>query len=126
MSLKEKCKILEFKELGDERGKLVAIESLKDVPFEIKRIFYIYGTKNDTIRGQHANKHSQFVLINLRGTCKIRLYDESEEYIVELNKPNVGVFIPKLVWKDMFDFSNDSLLLSLSDKYYDKEEYIKK
>ena len=126
MSLKEKCKILEFKELGDERGKLVAIESLKDVPFEIKRIFYIYGTKNDAIRGQHANKHSQFVLINLRGTCKIRLYDESEEYIVELNKPNVGVLVPKLVWKDMFDFSNDSLLLSLSDKYYDKEEYIKK
>ena len=126
MSLKEKCKILEFKELGDERGKLVAIESLKDVPFEIKRIFYIYGTKNDAIRGQHANKHSQFVLINLRGTCKIRLYDESEEYIVELNKPNVGVLVPKLVWKDMFDFSSDSLLLSLSDNYYDKEEYIKK
>lgn len=126
MSLKEECKILDFKELGDERGKLVAIESLVDVPFEIKRVFYVYGLANDTVRGQHANKESQFVLINLRGACKIRLYNDSEEYIVNLNKPNIGIFIPKMIWKDMYDFSEDSLLLSLSDQHYNIEEYIKK
>lgn len=126
MSLKERCKILEFNELGDERGKLVAIESFKEVPFEIKRIFYIYGTTPDTVRGQHANKKSEFVLINLKGSCKVRLYDDDEEYIVELNKPNIGLYIPKLVWKDMYDFSGDSLLLSISNEPYDKTEYVRK
>ena len=126
MSLKDECKIFEFKELGDERGRLVAIESLKDIPFEIKRIFYIYGTKNDTVRGQHANKKSEFVLINLKGSCKVKLYDNNEEFVVELNKPNIGLYIPKMIWKDMYDFSDDSLLISLSNEYYDKNEYIRK
>ena len=126
MSLKEKCKILEFKELGDERGKLVAIEALKDIPFEIKRVFFIYGTDSKSIRGQHANKKSEFVLINLNGSCKVRLYDGSEEYIVELNKPYIGVYIPKMVWKDMYSFSSDAILLSLSNELYDKDEYIRK
>ena len=126
MNLKERCQILKFKELGDERGKLMAIESFKEVPFEIKRIFYIYGTTPDSVRGQHANKKSEFVLINLKGSCKVRIYDDDEEYVVELNKPNMGLYIPKLVWKDMYAFSSDSILICLSNEYYDKEEYIKK
>ena len=126
MSLKERCQIIEFKEMGDERGKLVAIESLKNIPFEIKRIFYIYGTSKDAIRGQHANKKSQFILINLSGSCKVRLYDDNEEYIVVLDKPNLGLHIPTMVWKDMYDFSEDSVLLTLSSELYDKDEYIRK
>lgn len=126
MSLKEKYKLLEFKERGDERGKLVAIESLRDIPFEIKRVFYIYGTSSNVVRGQHANKKSEFVLINLRGGCKVRLYNENEEQIVVLDKPNIGLYIPKLVWKDMYDFSPDSLLIAFSNEYYDANEYLKK
>ena len=125
MSLKEQCKLYEFTDLGDERGKLVVIEALKDIPFDIKRIFYIYGTDSSTVRGRNANKKSEFILINLKGQCKIKLYNEKEEYIISLNKPNLGVYIPKLVWKDMYDFSSDSILLSLSSEYYDKEEYIR-
>ena len=125
MSLKERCRIFEFKELGDEKGKLVAIEELKDIPFDIKRIFYIYNTTKGTVRGQHANKNSEFVLINLKGSCKVRLYNNDEEYIVELNRPNMGLYIPRLVWKDMYDFSEDSLLLSVSSEYYDPDEYIR-
>ena len=125
MNLKNKCKIIEFNEFNDERGKLVAIESFRDIPFEIKRVFFIYGVAKDVVRGRHANKESEFVLINLRGSCKIKLYEGEEELIIELKKPNVGLYIPKLVWKDMYDFSDDSLLLSLSSEYYDKEEYLK-
>lgn len=125
MNLIDSCKVIEFKELGDERGKLVAIESLKDVPFEIKRIFYIYGTKNDAVRGQHANKKSEFVLICISGRCKVRLYDNDDERIVELDKPGKGLYIPRLVFKDMYDFSDDAVLLSLSNEYYDKDEYIR-
>ncbi len=125
MSLKDKCTILEFNDLGDERGKLVVIEGNESIPFEIKRVFYIYGSDNEVIRGQHANRESEFVLINVAGTSKVRIADGNEEFIVELNKPMMGVYIPKMVWKDMYDFSYDSVLLVLASTHYDGKEYIR-
>ena len=68
-------KMLEFPPRGDERGHLVIVEGMKDVPFEIKRIFYIYGSDTDVVRGQHANKKSQFVLINVAGKSKVKVKD---------------------------------------------------
>lgn len=125
MSLKDKCTILEFNDLGDERGKLVVIEGNESIPFEIKRVFYIYGSDSEVIRGQHANRESEFVLINVAGTSKVRITDGNEEFIVELNKPMMGVYIPKMVWKDMYDFSYDSVLLVLASTHYDGKEYIR-
>lgn len=125
MNLQDKCKILNFKDLGDERGKLVVIEGNQSIPFEIKRVFYIYGSDQDVVRGQHANRESEFVLINVAGTSKVRITDGSEEFIVELNKPMMGVYIPSMVWKDMYDFSGDSVLLVLASTHYDGTEYIR-
>ena len=125
MNLAELCRKIDFKERGDKSGKLIAIESLKDIPFEIKRIFYIYGVSDDKVRGQHANKNSEFVMINLSGKCKVRLSDSKEETIVELNKPNEGLYIPKMIWKDMYDFSKDAVMLVLTNTYYDNAEYIR-
>lgn len=125
MDLKEKCKILNFKDLGDERGKLVVIEGNSDIPFEIKRAFYIYDSDCDVVRGQHANRESEFVLINVAGSSKVRITDGEEEFIVELNKPMMGVYIPKMIWKDMYDFSSDSVLLVLASTHYDGKEYIR-
>lgn len=125
MSLKDKCTILEFNDLGDERGKLVVIEGNESIPFEIKRVFYIYGSDSEVIRGKHANRESEFVLINVAGTSKVRITDGNEEFIVELNKPMMGVYIPKMVWKDMYDFSYDSVLLVLASTHYDGKEYIR-
>ena len=125
MDIKERCKIINFKDLGDERGKLVVIEGNKDIPFEIQRVFYIYGSDADVVRGQHANRESEFVLINVAGTSKVRITDGKEEFIVELNKPMMGVYIPKMVWKDMYDFSSDSVLLVLASTHYDGKEYIR-
>ena len=125
MNLKEKCPILNFKDLGDERGKLVVIEGNDSIPFDIKRVFYIYGSDATVVRGQHANRESEFVLINVAGTSKVRITDGSEEFIVELNKPMMGVYIPKMIWKDMYDFSADSVLLVLANTHYDGKEYIR-
>jgi dTDP-4-dehydrorhamnose 3,5-epimerase-like enzyme len=125
MSLKERCPVIEFKDLGDERGKLVVIEGKQSIPFEIKRVFYIYGSDPDVVRGQHANRDSEFVLINVAGTSKVRITDGNEEFIVELNRPMIGVYIPKMVWKDMYDFSSDSVLLVLASTHYDGKEYIR-
>ena len=125
VGLKEKCSILYFSDLGDERGKLVVIEGNQSIPFEIKRVFYIYQSDSTVVRGQHANINSEFVLINVAGKSKVRITDGIEEYIVELNKPMMGVYIPKMIWKDMYDFSPDSVLLVLSNTHYDDSEYIR-
>ena len=125
MTLQEKCKILNFADLGDERGKLVVIEGGQAIPFEIKRVFYIYGSDTTVVRGKHANRESEFVLINVAGTSKVRITAGNEEFVVELNKPMMGVYIPKMVWKDMYNFSSDSVLLVLASTHYDGKEYIR-
>ena len=121
----EQCKVLNFGDLGDERGKLVVVEGARDIPFEIKRVFYIYGSDSEVVRGQHANRESEFVLINVGGTSKVRIDNGHSEAIVELDKPMMGLYIPTMVWKDMYDFSEDSILLVLASTYYDGTEYIR-
>lgn len=125
MSLKEKCKLLTFSDLGDERGKLVVIEGESAVPFSIKRVFYMYDSDNTVVRGQHANRKSEFVLINVSGKSKVYLSDGNEEMTVSLDKPMQGLYIPSMIWKDMYDFSSDSVLLVLASTHYDAEEYIR-
>ena len=119
-------KMLEFPQRGDERGHLVIVEGMKDVPFEIKRIFYIYGSDTDVVRGQHANRKSQFVLINVAGKSKVKVKDGlGNEAVFTLNRPHTGIYLPQMVWKDMYDFSEDSVLLVLSSEHYDPDEYIR-
>ena len=125
MSLRERCPVLSFADLGDERGKLIVIEGAQTIPFEIKRVFYIYDSDSAVIRGRHANRKSEFVLINVKGNSKVRITDGTEEFIVELDKPMTGVYIPKMIWKDMYDFSPDSVLLVLASTHYDGNEYIR-
>ena len=125
MTLKEKCPVLHFGDLGDERGKLVVIEGAQAVPFEIRRVFYMYDSDSSVVRGQHANRESEFVLINVAGKSKVRITDGKEQLVVELDRPMMGVYIPKMIWKDMYDFSPDSVLLVLASTHYDGEEYIR-
>lgn len=124
-TLSDICKTLYFSEMGDERGNLVVIEGNQDIPFDIRRVFYMYGSDPDIVRGQHANRRSSFVLINVSGTSKVRITDGQEEIIVVLDKPRMGIYIPPMYWKDMYDFSKDSVLLVLSDEHYDGNEYIR-
>ena len=121
----KKFKVIDFQELGDPRGHLVVAESNKEVPFLIQRIFYIYGTKDGVVRGQHANRESEFMLINLQGSVKIVIYDGRQKDTVILNKAHQGVYLDKMVWKDMCEFSSDSILLVLSSMSYDASEYIR-
>ena len=121
-----KVQMLEFAQHGDDRGHLVVIEGMKDVPFEIKRAFYIYGSDPEVVRGQHANRESEFVLINVAGTSKVKVKDgEGNEAIFCLNRPHTGIYLPTMVWKDMYDFSSDSVLLVLASTHYDAMEYIR-
>ena len=121
----KKFKVIDFQGLGDPRGHLVVAESNKEVPFLIQRIFYIYGTKDGVVRGQHANRESEFMLINLQGSVKIVIDDGRQKDTVILNKAHLGVYLDKMVWKDMCEFSSDSILLVLSSMSYDASEYIR-
>ncbi len=125
MSLRDRCSIIEFKDFGDERGKLVVIEGGQSIPFDIQRVFYIYGSDGNVARGQHANRKSEFMLINVAGKSKVRVSDGKEEFVIELDRPMMGVYIPKMVWKEMYDFSDNSVLLVLASTHYDDSEYIR-
>ena len=126
MNVIQLAQMLEFSQRGDERGHLVVVEGHQDIPFDIKRIFYIYGSDKEVVRGQHANRKSEFVLINVAGTSKVKVKDgKGNEAIYSLNRPHTGIYLPKLVWKDMYDFSEDSVVLVLASEHYDPEEYIR-
>jgi len=126
MKLSEQYKIIKFRDLGDERGNLVVIEGDgMDIPFDIKRVFYIYGSDSTVVRGQHANRESEFLMVNVSGTSKVRVTNGVEEDIIELNEPGMGLYLPKMLWKDMYDFSADSVLVVMSNMHYNGAEYIR-
>ena len=126
MSIKDQYRIIEFGEYGDERGNLVVAECGGiDVPFDVKRVFYIYGSDATIVRGRHANKRTEFVLINVAGSSKVKIDNGTETDIVELDRPRMGLYLPPMLWKDMYDFSPDSVLLVLASEHYDGNEYIR-
>lgn len=126
MKLQEQYKIIEFTDLGDERGNLVVIEGdNRDIPFDIKRVFYIYGSDSEVVRGQHANRETEFLLVNVSGTSKVKIDNGTESEVILLDRPRMGLYLSSMVWKDMYDFSADSVLLVLASRHYDASEYIR-
>lgn len=126
MPYNKEVTLLEFQQHGDERGHLVVIEGQKDVPFDIKRMFYMYGSDPNVVRGQHANLKTEFVLVNVAGSSRVRVADgKGNETVFSLNRPHTGIYLPAMIWKDMYDFSADSVLLVLASERYDPAEYIR-
>lgn len=117
--------IINFKINLDNYGSLVPIESYEDVPFDIKRIYYIYDVEKGVRRGFHAHKKLEQVLICVRGSVKILTKNLSEEKIFELNDPTKGLYIGPITWREMYDFSDDAVLLVLASEYYNVNDYIR-
>lgn len=115
----------EFQPHGDDRGQLVALEELKDIPFSIKRVYYMYDTVEGVTRGKHAHKSLQQILICIHGSCKILMDDGNDKEIVLLDKPNVGLYVSNVMWREMFDFSPDAVLIVLASELYDESDYIR-
>ena len=110
---------------GDDRGQLVAIEAMKDLPFEVKRVYYIYDTLPGVRRGFHAHKNLQQILLCVNGSCKIHLDDGQDTAEVVLDKPNEGLYISNNMWREMYDFVPGTVLLVLASEYYDEADYIR-
>ena len=117
--------LIEFEKYTDERGSLISFEYNKNCPFEIKRCFFIYDVPSVISRGGHTNTKSKNILVAVNGSCKIKVVSNSEQKTFILDRPNVGLFIDKNVYREMFEFDDNCILLCISDKKYNKQEYIK-
>jgi dTDP-4-dehydrorhamnose 3,5-epimerase-like enzyme len=117
--------IINFNIMGDERGNLISLEGNKNVPFEIKRVYYIFETKESVRRGFHAHKNLKQVAICVSGSCKFLLDDGKNKEIILLDSSNKGLLIDKMIWHEMFAFSKDCVLMVLADGYYDESDYIR-
>lgn len=114
-----------FQQHGDERGMLVALEEYNDIPFLIKRVYYMYDTKEGVHRGFHAHRNLEQILVCIHGSCKIKLDNGEERKIVALEKPYEGLYVPNHLWHEMYDFSPDAVLLVLASDVYREEDYIR-
>ncbi|MEI2602675.1 FdtA/QdtA family cupin domain-containing protein [Erwinia aphidicola] len=110
---------------GDERGALIALEEEKNIPFEIKRVYYMFKTGKDVRRGFHAHKALKQVAIAVRGSCKFVLDDGYERVEILLDNPAQGLLIDSCIWREMYDFSEDCVLMVLADSIYDEHDYIR-
>lgn len=115
----------QFQQHGDHRGQLVSLEEYNDIPFEIKRVYFMYDTGEGVRRGFHAHKSLEQILVCIHGSCKILLDNGKEKKTVFLEKPYEGLYVPNNMWREMFDFSEDAVLMCFASEIYKEEDYIR-
>lgn len=117
--------IIDLKTIGDDRGSLIALEDNHNVPFDVKRVYYIFGTGEEVRRGYHAHKNLKQLAICVSGSCKFLLDDGESQQHIELNSPAQALLIEGLIWREMYNFSPDCVLIVLADDYYKETDYIR-
>ncbi|EBL1504688.1 WxcM-like domain-containing protein, partial [Salmonella enterica] len=110
---------------GDERGTLISLERDKNIDFEIRRVYYIFDTKQGVVRGFHAHKNLKQLIIPVRGSCRFILDDGYERVSILLDNPSQGLLVNSLIWREMSDFSDDCVLMILASNEYDESDYIR-
>ncbi|WP_324722718.1 FdtA/QdtA family cupin domain-containing protein [Lelliottia sp. JS-SCA-14] len=120
-----KVELIPLQKHGDERGMLVALEQAKNVPFEIKRVYYMFGTQDNVRRGYHAHKELRQLAIPVNGSCRFMLDDGQEKVEILLDNPALGLLIEPHMWHEMYDYSQDCILLVLASDVYDESDYIR-
>jgi len=118
-------KILNFRVHGDHAGSLVALEKGDDFPFEIKRVYYVWGTDKDTVRGKHAHKKLEQVIVCVSGNCDFILDDGNNRELVHLSDPTQGLYIGNNIWREFTNFSKDCVVMVLASEHYDEADYIR-
>lgn len=119
-------KIFQLQKHGDDRGSLISLEDEKNVPFPIRRVYYQFATKTGVRRGLHAHKSLKQMVIAVRGSCRFLLDDGREKVELLLDNPAQGLLLEELIWREMYDFSEDCVLMVLADAHYDENDYIRK
>jgi dTDP-4-dehydrorhamnose 3,5-epimerase-like enzyme len=119
------ARTIPFQIKGDDRGSLIALESNKNIPFDIKRVYYIFGTTNDTVRGKHAHKTLEQVLVCTSGSCTILLDNGTEKQTINLSNNTFGLYVGTKIWREMSNFSPGCVLMVLASEFHDEAEYIR-
>jgi len=120
-----KIEIINFEIKGDERGSLISLEENKNIPFDIKRVYYIFNTVEGIRRGFHAHKKLKQLLVCVSGSCKVLLDDGKSKEEISLDNPSKGLLIESMIWREMFDFSPDCVLMVLANEVYDENDYLR-
>lgn len=118
-------KMLRFINHKDPKGSLVAVEAMQDIPFQVNRIYYIYGVSESARRGFHSHRDLEQVLICVHGSVKIQIKTPAESEDILLDDPTKALYIGPMLWREMYDFSSDAVLLVLASRYYDESDYIR-
>jgi dTDP-4-dehydrorhamnose 3,5-epimerase len=116
--------LIKLSTMGDKRGSLIALEQNDNVPFNVDRVFFIYGTKKGVSRGQHAHYKTKQLLICVSGECRVKLDNGKTQIDYHLNSPNIGLIQNEMIWCEMYDFSRDCVLLVLANTPYNAKDYI--
>jgi dTDP-4-dehydrorhamnose 3,5-epimerase-like enzyme len=124
-SLPSGCRIIDLAVRGDERGSLIALEPGKEVPFDFRRAYYIFGTREGVSRGFHAHRQLSQMLVAVCGSCRLIVDDGRARAEVILDRPDRGLLISGLIWREMHDFTADCVLMVLADRLYDPTDYIR-
>lgn len=118
-------KLIQFTNLADDRGSLVSLEANKNVPFDIRRVYYLFATKEGVSRGFHAHRKLKQVIVAVSGSCRFVLDDGIERRELLLHSPSQGLVIESNIWREMHDFSPDCVLMVLASTHYDESDYIR-
>ncbi|ASD59870.1 TPA: WxcM-like domain-containing protein [Enterobacter asburiae] len=110
---------------GDERGALVSLERENNIPFDIRRVYYIFDTKEGVTRGFHAHRKLKQVAIAVKGSCRFILDDGTERVSIVLDNPTQGLLIDSFIWREMTDFTEDCVLMVIADMEYEESDYIR-
>ena len=121
----EGYELIDFKAIGDERGWLVVIEENENIPFNVKRVYYIYDTKKEIVRGKHAHRKLQQIIFCPKGSCDFILDDGKERKTIHLDSPHKGLYIKNNLWREFTNFSDDCVVMVLASEHYDESDYIR-
>lgn len=120
------CYIIDFNTIGTEKkGYLVSLEENKNIPFNVKRVYYTYGVPSDAQRGFHAHKNLEQVLVCTSGSLKVKCFDGESEKIYTLDNPSKGLYMSNAIWREIYDYSENAVLMVLASQYYSEDDYIR-
>ena len=118
------CRPVTLTSFQDNRGALAAVEGNDTLPFEIRRVFFLYDLAPHAVRGSHAVRNEQFLLC-VHGACRVRTHDGKAETVFSLKAPTEGLYVPAMTWREIFDPTADCVLAVFSDQHYDPDAYVR-